>query len=343
MRLSKACLGTVLGAVLAWPACLIHVRAAEAAATQPPSGGGPEQAAGQITELHSLAESLWSEYAPEAVKAEYELIGRDELLALFGRLEAVGAQEDLGKFAALAPETRVAIEALRALPDFADYADWLREQLADMEAAQEAAGPPEIVPPPPALPPPSTKPVPPLAPKAKPSGVPLYDLWLTRVEKRTKPARADEFLPVLTEAFASEGVPRELVWLAEVESAFNPRALSPAGAKGLFQLMPVTARALGLSLLPVDQRAHPGASARAAAAYLKKLYTRFGDWPLVLAAYNAGEGRVARTLKAREAKDFAGIAEHLPAETRLYVPKVLATVRARAGVAPSELPAPRGS
>ncbi|MCU0792254.1 MAG: lytic transglycosylase domain-containing protein [Opitutaceae bacterium] len=142
-------------------------------------------------------------------------------------------------------------------------------------------------------------------------------------------------------AFAAEGVPEALVWLAETESSFNPRARSPAGAGGLFQLMPDTARALGLTLFPFDQRMQPEPSARAAAVYLKSLYKRFGDWPLALAAYNAGQGRVARTLKARGATDFAGIAEHLPAETRLYVPKVLATVNARAGVAPEELAAPK--
>ena len=194
---------------------------------------------------------------------------------------------------------------------------------------------------PPPSPPPTGKPEPAVPPKAKPPGVPLYQFWLARVEKRARPPRADEFLPVLSAAFAAEGVPRELVWLAEVESLFNPRARSPAGAKGLFQLMPVTAKSLGLPLLPLDQRTNPEASARAAAVYLKKLHARFGDWPLALAAYNAGEGRVAQILKACEAKDFAGIADRLPAETRLYVPKVLATVQVRSGVAPADLPAPR--
>lgn len=71
------------------------------------------------------------------------------------------------------------------------------------------------------------------------------------------------------------------------------------------------------------------------------MHGRFGDWPLALAAYNAGEGRVSRELRRRSASDFAAIARHLPAETRLYVPKVLATIHVREGVHPADLPAPR--
>jgi membrane-bound lytic murein transglycosylase D len=71
------------------------------------------------------------------------------------------------------------------------------------------------------------------------------------------------------------------------------------------------------------------------------LHARFGDWPLAIAAYNGGETRVARVLKTRRATTYAGIAAHLPAETRLYVPKVLATVQVRTGLSPEELPAPK--
>jgi membrane-bound lytic murein transglycosylase D len=292
----------------------------------------------QVAEIHAVAQSLWDTFVPESVKAEYELLGPAELAAFFKRVETAGGQEDLKAFAAFAHETRAAIAALQAMPDYADYADWLREQLADMEAAEEALTPPG---PPPVAPPTEAPPKIPTEPKAgKKETVPLYDLWVGRMARRPRPARADEHLPVVRAAFAAEGVPEALVWLAETESSFNPRARSPVGARGLFQLMPETAKSLGLSLLPFDQRAQPQASARGAAAYLRKLHARFGDWPLALAAYNGGEGRVSRILKARGATDFAGIAEHLPAETRLYVPKVLATVRVRAGVAPGDLAAP---
>ena len=298
-------------------------------------------AASAAGELHALAQELWDEHVPAAVKAEYELISAEELTAWLNRIAAAGRDGDLAAFAAYAPETRAALAAIRGLPEFADYAKWATEQLDEMEAAGEALAAPAVVPAPPPEPP---KPAPAPAPSApawpKLSGVPFYELWQTRLANRRPPERAEALLPVVKAAFAAEGVPVALAWLAEVESGFNPRAQSPAGAKGLFQLMPGTARALGLSLLPFDQRTEPARSARAAAGYLRKLHTRFGDWPLALAAYNAGEGRVARTLEAEGAKDFAGIVGRLPPETRLYVPKVLATVRMREGVEPVSLAAP---
>jgi membrane-bound lytic murein transglycosylase D len=105
--------------------------------------------------------------------------------------------------------------------------------------------------------------------------------------------------------------------------------------------MPETAKSLGLQTFLPDERTHPEKSARAAAQYLRRLHGRFGDWPLALAAYNAGEGRVSRTLAKQNAKTFAEIADNLPAETRMYVPKVLATIEVRAGLAPGRLPEPR--
>jgi membrane-bound lytic murein transglycosylase D len=104
--------------------------------------------------------------------------------------------------------------------------------------------------------------------------------------------------------------------------------------------MPETAKSYGLQTFLPDERMDPEKSARAAAQYLRYLYGRFGDWPLALAAYNAGEGRVGRTLKKANARTFAEIAEALPAETRMYVPKVLATIEARAGVPPAALAGP---
>jgi membrane-bound lytic murein transglycosylase D len=105
--------------------------------------------------------------------------------------------------------------------------------------------------------------------------------------------------------------------------------------------MPDTAKGLGLSTWMPDDRTDPKKSAGAAARLLNKLYSRFGDWPLALAAYNAGEGRVSRTLAARKGKTFADIAPALSVETRLYVPKVCATIALRTGVAPEKLGVPR--
>jgi len=99
-----------------------------------------------------------------------------------------------------------------------------------------------------------------------------------------------------------------------VESGFDQRALSPAGAAGLFQLMPDTARRFGLSLWPRDQRYQPESSATASARYLKYLHERFKDWRLALAAYNAGEGTVQKLLDRYKTASYDAIAGHLPAE-----------------------------
>ena len=171
--------------------------------------------------------------------------------------------------------------------------------------------------------------------------MPHYDLFLARARSSTAPARAAALLPRLRAAFMAEGMPAELVWLAEAESIFNPAARSPAGARGLYQLTPETARGLGLTTFLPDDRTDPEKSARAAARLLRAHYEKFGSWPLALAAYNAGAGRVTRLLEKTSTKTYAGIAAALPAETRLYVPKVCALVATRAGVTPEKIPAPR--
>jgi len=152
--------------------------------------------------------------------------------------------------------------------------------------------------------------------------------------------RADDPIRQLKRIFLGEGVPGELVWIAEVESAMNPRAESHAGAAGLFQLTAETARRFGLRTGSCDERFHPEKSASAAARYLKLLHREFGSWPLAIAAYNAGEGRVSRTLEYLDVESFREIAEHLPAETRSYVPRVLSLVADREGVSPEALPEP---
>lgn len=118
------------------------------------------------------------------------------------------------------------------------------------------------------------------------------------------------------------------------------RAESPAGAAGMFQLMPATARRYGLKLRPSDQRYNPEDSARAAAKYLRFLYHHFGSWRLAVAAYNAGEGTVDNLLRHLKAHSFDAIAGRLPAETQMYVPKVEATLLRREGRTFSELRMP---
>jgi membrane-bound lytic murein transglycosylase D len=150
-----------------------------------------------------------------------------------------------------------------------------------------------------------------------------------------KPAKA--YVPKLKPIFAEQKVPPELVWVAEVESSFDPRARSLEGAAGLFQLMPATAKRYGLRTFPFDQRLKPEPSAQAASKYLHYLYGHYKDWRLALAAYNAGEGTVDRLLKKQKKKTFDAIAMQLPAETQMFVPKVEATVFRREGLRLAEL------
>jgi len=107
----------------------------------------------------------------------------------------------------------------------------------------------------------------------------------------------------------------------------------------MFQLMPATAKDLGLSLFPFDERKQPDAAAHAAAKYLRYLHGKFGDWRLAVAAYNSGEGTVQRLLKRYDATSYERIATHLPAETQMYVPKVEATILHREGAALEKLKA----
>ena len=154
-------------------------------------------------------------------------------------------------------------------------------------------------------------------------------VWLRKLANRPVPARSAALLPDLKRAFQAEGVPAALVWQAEAESTFNPSARSPAGAVGLYQFMPATAQQFGLSLKPQDERLDAIKNARAAAKYLKLLHRRFGNWPLAFAAYNCGQGRVAGVLSKTGGRTFDDIHDKLPAETRMYVPKIAALVQLR--------------
>ena len=159
--------------------------------------------------------------------------------------------------------------------------------------------------------------------------IPLYKAWVALLLDSPRPRRAQTYLGDLKRIFVAEGLPEEFVWLAEAESNFDPRALNASGARGLFQLMPYIARERGLRLYPHDERDDPHKNARAAAVHLRHLYERFDSWSLALAAYNAGEGYVRRSLKAADAQTFGEIAESLPLETRVYVAKTLAILVVR--------------
>lgn len=140
-------------------------------------------------------------------------------------------------------------------------------------------------------------------------------------------ARYGDYQNTLGRILTEERVPLELLAVALVESRFNPLALSPKGARGIWQLMPATAARYGLTVEPLnDHRTHPERSTRAAARYLRDLYQQFGDWKLALAAYNWGEGKIQRVINKTGIRDFDELARQglLPLETRNYVPAVLA-------------------
>lgn len=213
------------------------------------------------------------------------------------------------------------------------YAVWLRTRLDYLQVAGELI---------PTNPPPKVEPGQTARPLPNPSAAQEREVWVRKISRRSWPADASNHVQRLKPVFLAQKVPPELVWIAEVESSFDPRAKSPAGAAGLFQLMPATARRFDLSLWPRDQRFQPEPSANASAKYLRFLHDRFQDWRLALAAYNAGEGTVQKLLDRYKTRSYDGIATHLPAETQMYVPKVEAVLLRREGVKLSELTQPRG-
>lgn len=137
--------------------------------------------------------------------------------------------------------------------------------------------------------------------------------------------RQQMYFPMFERIFEEEGVPTELKYLAVIESALKPVALSRVGAKGLWQFMPRTGRAYGLKqTYQIDDRMDPEKATRAAAKYLKFLYKYHGDWELAIAAYNCGPGNVRKAQRRSGKKKFWDIYKKLPRETRSYLPQFVA-------------------
>jgi peptidoglycan lytic transglycosylase D len=159
--------------------------------------------------------------------------------------------------------------------------------------------------------------------------------------------RMNKYAGMITAKLDDRGMPHDLIYLAMIESRFEPTARSNASAVGLWQFMATTARRFGLQVgRGVDQRKSPAASTDAALTYLATLHRRFGSWYLAAAAYNSGEGTVQRALKRVTGRttgtdaDFFKILPVLPKETRDYVPKLIATATIASdpesyGIAPS--------
>lgn len=147
-----------------------------------------------------------------------------------------------------------------------------------------------------------------------------FSIWL---------ARSSRYIPAIEEQFKKAGLPRDLAYLAMIESGFNPSAYSPADASGLWQFIEGTGRNHGLRIDSwVDERREPDKATKAAIRYLSKLYQDFGNWYLAVAAYNAGEGRIGNACKNSNTENFWEIAgsNGIYLETKRYVPKLIAAI-----------------
>lgn len=258
-------------------------------------------------------------------------IDRTQLQSICRQLQKRFQGEYVLELAPLREVAQAALPMLEQYPETRPYGAWLRTRLDYLTVADDLKV---------AIPPPSLELGPVQPASINPSPEAERRAWQQRLKMEDLPPGAEAYVARLKPIFVAEGVPAELVWLAEVESRFDTAARSPIGAVGLYQLMPDTAISLGLALTPSDQRLQPEKNARAAARYLRRLYEEFGDWRLAVAAYNGGEGLVARLLEKRGTHNFDDIAPELPAETQMYVPKVEATILRREGVLLENLKSP---
>ncbi len=158
-------------------------------------------------------------------------------------------------------------------------------------------------------------------------------------------ATSEYYFPMFEEAFARKNVPLEIKYLAIVESALNPKAVSKMGATGIWQFMYHTGKQYNLKIDSyVDERSDPLKASEAAAQYMSNMYAIFGDWELVLASYNSGPGNVSKAIRRSGGQqNFWDIRKHLPKETQGYVPAFLATMylyeyRKEHGIKPNKAP-----
>jgi membrane-bound lytic murein transglycosylase D len=146
--------------------------------------------------------------------------------------------------------------------------------------------------------------------------------------------RKDTYEPMISAKLDKREMPQDLIYLAMIESGFNPNAKSPAKAGGLWQFISETGKRYGLTVnRKVDERNQPEKATDAALSYLSDLHERFGSWYLAAAAYNTGENRVGRIMREVTGsekgsdEDYYRISKYLPKETQDYVPMMIAAAR----------------
>jgi len=294
-------------------------------------GAAAQEKPSPLDDLTRSAEQWMRDNLDERVVKALDNVDQERARSLLNELAKRLQADNVYDLSALKESATSLLPVLRQFKETRPYASWLETHLDYFDAAGELRRIMQPTPPQRGAPP-----VPPPTPEAQ------RKVWDQQMNKRPMPPRAQTYVPRLKPIFTSQGAPAALVWLGEVESSFDPEARSPVGAAGLFQLMPTTARSLGLALSPQDERLNPDKSGRAASKYLRYLYSRFGDWRLALAAYNAGETRVGTLLSRYKTRRYDAIANRLPAETQLYVPKIDATLRKREGLSLASLALPKG-